>query len=118
MKKGFSLLEVMVGAIILAVMLGGLIATFSFARGYVAHSNRRVVAVNIARNQLNSLYSDVRADEWSDATNPLNPSFPTGAPEAAPPALEGVNYTVDYTVTAPGGQDYRIVEMTVSFDSL
>ena len=59
-KKAVTLTEILVGAVILAVTCGGVLAAFAGARTYVARADRRLAAANLARAQLNAFYVDVR----------------------------------------------------------
>ena len=62
--SGFTLMEVVVGTLIISLVFGGLIATFLGVKRYVSRATRRVVTTNLDRQTLNSLYKDVRADTW------------------------------------------------------
>ncbi|MBN3039716.1 MAG: type II secretion system protein [Candidatus Omnitrophica bacterium] len=70
-KKSFTLVEVLVGAIILAVSFGGLFAAFVAARAYVDHADQRLVSINLARRFLEDLYDGVGADKWDDSSTEL-----------------------------------------------
>jgi|GEM_PF-1849771 len=70
--KGFTLMEIVVSLIILATVFGGLTATFVGVKRYVSRANRRLTAVNLGKQALNSLYVQVRADWWN--TGVLVPS--------------------------------------------
>lgn len=71
MRKGFTLTEVLVAALIVALTFGGLIASFKASRSYISRSSKRLVAANLARTVLNDFYNEVRADEWDTTGNGL-----------------------------------------------
>ena len=68
-KKSMTLMEVIVGAIILALVFGGLIAALTGARSYVKRADKRLVSVNLIRAAFDELYPAVRADTWNIDTN-------------------------------------------------
>ena len=112
--SGFSLIEVIVGTIILAVAFGGLFAAFIGTRAYVGRANQRLVAINIARRALEDLFEHVREDNWDTAGNPLQ----AGRNDVGEPnyAIDGMNYNGnDYDVLAVAGHDYRQVNMDVDY---
>lgn len=114
MKKAVSLTEVIVGAVILALAFGGVLAAFVGARSYITYSNERIVAVNLGRRVLDDLYDQVSADTWNNATGLLNPG-------SSPVSQD--NYTIgeqkygpnSYVVTNVPGHDYRQVQVDISY---
>jgi len=121
-KKAFGLTEVLVGAVILAIVFAGLLSSFIGARAYVKRANKRLVAANLIRNVFNSLYKDIRQDRWAwdDAAGALRLLDAAGAPNTV--ALPG--YTIDdltygpnntYNVSAVAGRQYRQVTATVRY---
>ncbi len=71
MKKTLTLTEVLVSAVILAVVFAGLLATFIGVRRYTKRANKRLVATNLVTYQFSNLYREVRANDWNQATNDL-----------------------------------------------
>jgi len=125
---GFTLMEVVVGLIIVSVAFGGLIATFVGVKRYVSRATIRVVSTNLDRQILNSLYKDVRADTWD--TGALRSS--TGAGVAHNSTDVGLNttvtidnynygganpnsYVVQNVTSGVNNMDYRQVTVTVSY---
>lgn len=112
MRKGVTLTEVIVGAVILAVSFAGLLATFVAVRKYVKRANKRLIAVDLAVSQLNDLYRAVRDDTWD-----------SGALQ--PGSTNLGSYTIDSQVYQdPGAQnsysvatvgDYRRVSVTINY---
>jgi len=114
MRKGVSLVEVVVGAIILAIVFGGLLATFVGVRRYVRRANRRLIVVDLISQTMSDLYRAVREDTWN-----------TGTLQAGSTNIGG--YTIDSQVYQDGGSpnsytvantgaDYRRVDVTINYD--
>ena len=110
MRKTITLVEVITGAIILALTFAGLLSAFISVRKYVNRANKRVIAANLIVQQLNDLYRAVRADTWDSGDLGLGGPIPMD------------DYTIDnyiyqnneYTVSATPG-DYRRVSVTVNY---
>ncbi len=123
-KKSFTLTEVIVGTVILALVFGGLLAAFTAARRYVTRANRRLVAANLTRSVLERLYKEVREDTWDDADSPLsvgdhtlsdtNPAVDT----AAITDIDAMSYSGEYTVNSVSSEEYREVVVTVTAAAL
>jgi prepilin-type N-terminal cleavage/methylation domain-containing protein len=74
-KRGFTILEVLVAAIILALVVFGLANVFVAAKRLIAHSSSRMAGGEIGRLFVDPLQLYVRQDTWSDVANPLgNPA--------------------------------------------
>lgn len=109
MKKYFTLTEVLVGAVILSLILGGLISLFTAAKRYVTHSTKRLIAFTLARSKLNELYQAVREDIWESGDLSVDThSLPTIT-------IEGVNYSGSYKVKSVPGREYRQVVITIQY---
>ena len=108
MRKGFTLIEVVVGSIILAVTFAGLLATFTAVRRYVKRANKRLIATRLAVTQLNELYREVKEDTWDSGT-------------LQPGSINSGSYTIDKQVYPDGvvsvteGEDYRRVSITINY---
>lgn len=113
-KLAFSLMEVVVGAVIIAAVFGGLAAIFVNVRRYVSHANRRLVAVNLGRQELNRLYEDVRADTWYNANTTL-PLTPGHLENFAGATIDNYTYTGNYTVATVPTREYRQVTTQINY---
>lgn len=94
-KKGFSLIEVLIGALIIAIALGGLLSVFVGSRKYIHQSQKRLSALNLGRDILDQLRGTVRASDWNAATPLAVGSHTYGKT----PKLEKVDYTITYEVS-------------------
>lgn len=122
-RKGITFVEVLVSAVILASVISGILATFVSVRRVVGKGAERLIASNLARRQLDSLYPAVRADKWDDA-DMTNNTLADGQHDAVADgalgtvALGGVNYVVYYNVTAPvadPGAEYKEAMVNITF---
>ena len=75
-RNGFTLLEIMVAMIVLAILAAGFFNTMVSSRYLVARSKRRFLATEIARQEIENKRQFVRVDTWywNNASNPLNPN--------------------------------------------
>ena len=115
MKKSLTLIEVIVGAIILALAFGGVFAAFTGARSYATYSNERIVAANLARRALEDLYENVSADTWDTGDLRVD-----GAARGVPDySIDDQTYgpANEYMVTNVAGQQYRSVQVDINYTS-
>ncbi|MFA5008449.1 MAG: prepilin-type N-terminal cleavage/methylation domain-containing protein [Candidatus Omnitrophota bacterium] len=122
--SGFTLMEVVVSLIILAAVFGGLTATFVGVKRYVSRASRRLVAVNLGKQVLNSLYRHVRADTWDTGALTLGTHTSTAADTQVPDSITLENFTYgvaggansnNYVVTAVAGRQYREVTVNIRY---
>ncbi|MFH1246016.1 MAG: prepilin-type N-terminal cleavage/methylation domain-containing protein [Candidatus Omnitrophota bacterium] len=64
-KNGTTLIEVMISALILAITIAGLFASFSTAQSLVSHAGRLIPAKDFAQQTLETLRKEVRDDSWN-----------------------------------------------------
>lgn len=119
-KKAVTLTEVIVGSVILALVFGGLLASFVGVRRYVRRANVRLVSANLARAALNNLYRAVREDEWNERASPLYPANHNNLSDAGVDLtnpIDNIQYTGNYQVTTRAGREYRQVRVNISYPS-
>ncbi len=68
-KHGFTLVEVVISALILTFAVGGLLFVFSTEKGVVSRTGRKTQAMDFARQTLEGLKNDVNALTWPNAGN-------------------------------------------------
>ncbi|MCK4912530.1 MAG: hypothetical protein KAS05_02270 [Candidatus Omnitrophica bacterium] len=112
--KGVTLVEVVVGSIILAVAFGGLLSTFVSSRQYINKANKRLIANDLASQTLNDLYRAVDNGTWDSGDLQLRTN-------------NIGSYTIDNQVYQDGGAarnryrssatagSYRRVEVIVNY---
>ncbi len=115
-KKSLTLTEIIIGTVILALVFGGLIASFIAVRRYVNRANARLVAANLGRSIFNNLYDDVHAD-WDNTGDLVVGSHAAGTAAVAnlPVTIEGRQYTGSYDVTSIANHDYRQVTVEIEY---
>ncbi len=112
-KRGLTLVEVIVAALILAVTTAGMLATFLMAKNAVARAGRQIQALESARQRLEVLKNEVRPS-WDDSGEPLE------VHESSWEALAGELYQFSgqrkYKVEAgPAADTYKKVTVTVDW---
>ena len=116
-KRSITLTEVIVGAIILASVFGGLLATFVAVRKYINRANKRLVSANLARMVLDDLYPEVSADTWDSDNTEQNKLWPDATYSPVDVTIENRNYKGDYTVEdmTDEGREYRKVDVSINY---
>lgn len=118
-KSGFTLVEVMVAAVVLALLATGLFSVFASSRNLVSRSKRRLVAVEIARTEIETHKQHIREDRWN------NPAYPAVFPAdgnwracaSAAYVYSGIAYNVDCRVDpGPTADSYRKVTVRVRWN--
>ncbi len=105
-KKALTLLEIIISAVILALVITGLVNVFVAAKGLIQHSRFRMSAGEVGKKFVDPLQAYVRQDTWS--SNPLGT-------KNVPDSTNGV-YTAKYTVTDhPSDSDIKKVKAIVSW---
>jgi len=106
---GFTLIEILIAFIIMAVATTGLFASFVAAKKYVSRSRHRLAAVNAARMILEDLRAYVDQSRWTDSSNLL--TCPGGGS-----CLGNYNLPADYPVGTPWNwsANYTSIPVNVS----
>jgi Tfp pilus assembly protein PilV len=109
---GFSLLEILVSLLILAVVITGIMSVFISSQRYIIRSRHRLQAANIARQILEDLYREVRQDTWD--TGELRGNYSKSGSITLPG--EPITYNWNFTVSNVTGYSYRRVTVNVSWN--
>jgi len=117
--KAFSLMEILVGSIILVSIFGGITATFISSKRYVGRANRRLVAINLVRDVLSNLHIAVRADTWDTGDLRIHDG---PVPSVSDVQLDNFSYnnnTYNVAVADCDGQlcDYRQVDVRINYQT-
>ena len=107
-KHGFTLIEVIISALILALSVGGVLFIFSTEKGVVAHTGRTMQAMDFARQTLEELKNDVGADTWPNAGD-----LAAGVDKPAPITNGG-----DFTSIFEGDRKYTVNDVVVNGDTV
>ena len=110
--SGMTLTEVLVAAVILALVLAGVANIFIAEKRYILHSRSRMSGGELGKIFLDPLQMDVRQDLWS--TNCLGSS--SGCTSAAQ-IINSISYTPAYTITDVGyGTTLRRVVLQITWN--
>ena len=66
-NKGFTLLEILITVLILALVMSGFANLFYSSKWYVIHSRSWMVAGELARYYLDPLQANVSQDNWTNS---------------------------------------------------
>ena len=72
-KKGFTLVEIIVAAVLLALVSVGIFSVILSSRRLVIHSQRSHYASEVSQAVLENLRTYLGADQWYDPNSPINP---------------------------------------------
>ncbi len=112
-KKGLTLLEVLVSVIVMALLATGLFEVLISAKKLTIHARSRVAAVQMSKNLLDYLQVHVRADTWNTSASALNTTDTTvlrycdsdgshtqqtGCLPEADRTLDTIIYNANYTI--------------------
>ena len=107
-KHGFSLMEVIIAALILALTAGGVLYMFSTGKGTTARSGHQIQAMDFTRQTLEELKNAVSADTWPNAGN-----LAAGVDKPAPITNGG-----DFTSKFHGDRKYTVNDVIVMGDTI
>ncbi len=110
-KKSVSLVEILVAAVVLSFLAGGLISMFIGVRRYIRRANERTVATSLAYSQSRALLGAVRADFW-DSDGDLEEDETYQSDDVL--WIDNIGYSWEYTVSGTD-HDYREVAITVKW---
>jgi prepilin-type N-terminal cleavage/methylation domain-containing protein len=107
---GFTLLEILVSVIILALLVTGLTNVFMSGKRSILHSRSKMTAAELGGYFLDPLQEQVRQDQWG--SNCL--SSGTGCPGTQ--ALNNITYTPTYTISDVSGTTLRKVKINLKWN--
>ena len=104
-------MEVLVSALIFALVLIGMANLFIAGRRYIMHARTRMTSTELGRYFLDPLQMQVRQDQWS--TNCLGTGTCVNPPTKT---IDNIDYNAAYNVSAgPGTTDVRKVKTTITW---
>lgn len=107
-------MEILISAILLALVLSAMANLFIAGRRYIMHARTRMTSTELGRYFLDPLQLQVRQDQWN--ANCLGTGSGCGAPTKT---IDKVDYKAEYTVgKAPGVTDVRKVTTKVTWQEL
>lgn len=122
-KKGLTLLEILISALILAIVMVGLANIFVAGRRFVVQPRSKIQAAELGRQFLAPLQMFVRQDTWDQVGNNL--TIPSGQNSTSfsggNMTLNNILYNATYNVSRvfnPAGSDtgLRRVNVRISWN--
>jgi len=113
-KKGVTLMEVVVSAVIFALVLVGMTNLFIGGRRYIMHARARMTAGELGKYFVDPLQMQVRFDQWgsnclSSGAGCVTPTF----------NINNIDYNAQYQVSpGPGTTDVRRVTTTITWQEI
>lgn len=111
-KKGLTLIEILVSAIILALVLTGLVNIFVAGKRYILHTRSRMTAAELGRFFLDPLQMQVNQAEWSGAGNCLSAGT---CPDQVWTSPDGAVWTATYQWSIVPGTTLRKVIANITW---
>ncbi len=125
-KKGLTLLEIIVAAVILSLVMAGLTGIFVSGKRWLQHSRLKMTGGELGKYFLDPFAMAVRQDQWDDSigakgdyTNRLSITSP---PASETKTLNGKVYTASYDIdsipalTDDAYKQARKVTLTITWD--
>ena len=127
-RKGFTLLEIIVATLILALVMTGLVNVFLAAKRHLTHTRSKIQGAELGRLFVTPLQMYVRQDTWNQSGNALNigtrycdndagHTQQPNCPSQAERTLDGIEYKAQYDITSPfaPSSDIRKVKVTINW---
>jgi len=114
MKKGLSLLEILISLVLISMVLVGLVHLFIAGKRYVLHSRARLVSSDLGRVFLDPRHMEVREDQWAPGVNCLSSLGAVGCPGFQ--VVGNITYNSNYTITNhPQEPNLRKVRLDITW---
>jgi len=73
-KSGFTLVEILVSAVIFALLIVGLLSVFASGNRLMTHARERITGTELGRFFIDPMQMDVRQDTWNSNSLDLSAS--------------------------------------------
>lgn len=108
-RKALTLIEILVAALILAIVMAGLVNVYIASRRYVIHARLRMTGGELGRSFLEPLRMEVRQDSWG--SNCLSNS--AGCPSSE--TIDNIGYNSTYNINDVAGTNLRRVTVSIAW---
>lgn len=104
-KRGFTLLEILVAAVIMAMVMTGLAYVFLAGKRHLLYTRSKIQAAELDRLFLAPLQMQVKQSDWDSPSNDYNPPnlLQKGTRTGSAETLDGIDYTPTYEISVPPG---------------
>lgn len=114
MKKGLTLLEIIISVLILSLLMLGLANIFISGKRYLLHARARMAGGELGRHFIDPLQMDVRQDTWDSPGNNLTVIQPPFIVQTQ--TLNSITYNSTYNITNITGTDLRRVVVNINWN--
>jgi len=97
-KKGVTILEVIIALVILVLVIGGLVNIFISSQRWLIHARVRMQGGELGKRYLDPLQMEVRQDQWTADTSCLTGNGGTNCNMATWSDASGITYTPGYDI--------------------
>jgi Tfp pilus assembly protein PilV len=113
-RRGLSFIEILVSAIIMALIMTGLANIFAASKRHILRSRSRITAAELSRHFLDLLHMDVRQDQWGSNCVSNNNFCSTWNTTSV--YIDGYTYTPAYTSSAVGTSSARKIRLNITWN--
>jgi len=111
-KSGFTLVEIMVAAIVFSLIILGLVSVFIAASKHIAHSRERMTSAQLGKFFIDPLQAYVRFDTWDDIDNELSVGTKFGEIQI----INNRNFSEEHDISVVADTDLRRVTSTITWN--
>jgi len=128
-KAGFSLIEIIMAAVVFALVIVGLLSVFVAGTRHIIHARERLTSVELGKLFIDPLQLDVRQDTWwlGQASNALTLGTTycdsvgghtqnKNCPTAAQRKVNNRDFAAQYVTEVVPGTDLRLVTTTITWN--
>ena len=112
-RKGLTLLEILVSAIIMALVMTGLASVFIAAKRHIQRPRAAMAGGELERYLFSDRQMEVRQDQWGNSTNCLSSSPTSGCPSNM--TISGVTYNLTWSISGVAGTNLRRARITLTW---
>jgi len=112
-KNGLTLLEILVAAMIMALVMAGIANIFVAAKKHIFHTRFRMTGSELGHWFLDPIAEDVRLDEWGSNCLSANAGCPGNQP------VDSMTYRPTYTISEVGtlpNLELKKVKVDINWD--
>lgn len=109
-EDGVTLLEILVAAIIMALVMAGIANIFIAGKKHIFHSRFRMTGSELGRLFVDPLAMDVRQDKWDQNCLSAGLGCPGGD------SVDNMQYTTAYAISDVAGTDLKKAKVTITWD--